>query len=509
MTTPLPYDTAAPFFPGALPSWLGDYDARRLTAYQVYENMYWSSPQTFKLMQRGSEANPIYVPSGRVITNTMHRYAGRDWGIKVDEALGTPAEQAEIIPAFTNLFRRERMLAQYNSNKLYGLMRGDWCFYIYANPLKPQGRRLSIRGLHPGQYFPIEDPNDVQSITGVDIVEQVKLGDKAYVKRQRYLRGTNPDHPNYPSYEAPITYQKDYFEVQDWQDPAKQKPFQNPNDPSLPQTLLPATITSLPVYHIKNFEDPDSPFGSSEMRGLERIMAAVNQSITDEEISLALEGLGLYATTSGPPVNENGEEVPWYLGPGRVVEHGEGTTFQRVSGVNSVGPYQEHLAYLHDWIGRSSGASDVAQGVVDVTVAESGVALALRMGPIIGAAQDKDLEIEATLNQFLYDLRFWLQEYEGINFGDAQAISTFGNKLPVDVKAEFDRLMQMYASIPPVITGAYFRDRMRELGMPIPLDVNGAAIILEQQAFTEAADPTGGRLEEEADLAADETFVEA
>lgn len=500
-----PYSTAKALFPSALPQWLNEYDAQRLESYRVYQDIYWSAPDTFKLMQRGTEASPIYIPSGRVIVNTMHRYAGKGWGIALDDTLGTPADQALLIAEFTKLFRRERMLAQYATNKLHGLMRGDWCFHIIADPLKPQGRRITIRGLDPAQYFPITDDNDVDTITGVDIIEQVIIGDKTVLKRQRYLKSNNPGHPSFGTPDAPVSYELNFLEVENFQ--TAPKFIKNPNQADVPQVLLPPTITTIPVYHIKNVEEPQNPFGSSELRGLERIMGAVNQAITDEELALAMEGLGVYATTAGPPVDDDGNEVPWYLGPGRVVEHATGSDFNRISGINTVGPYMDHLRYLHDWMGRASGASDVAQGVVDVAVAESGIALALRFAPIIASAEDKDLGIQATMDQFLYDLRFWLQEYEGIRVNEAQAVSTFGSKLPLDVQGRFNQLMSMYQAIPPLITGVYFRDACREMGIDIPLTVDGIAIIQEQQAFAEAADASATRTADEAAGASDQTDV--
>ena len=63
-----PYSTAAPLF-GAPPTWMTAYDAQRILSYQIYEQIYWNIPDTFKLMQRGSDAEPIYIPTGRTINS--------------------------------------------------------------------------------------------------------------------------------------------------------------------------------------------------------------------------------------------------------------------------------------------------------------------------------------------------------------------------------------------------------------------------------------------------------
>lgn len=489
--TSTPYSTVRPFMPAALPQWLNAEDAERLQAYKTYEDIYWGNPDAFKLMQRGSDDKPIYVPSGRVVVDTMNRYAGKGLQFMVDPEFGDANQQAEAMKAFKLLFVRERFESQYAAAKRFGLIRGDWVWQITANPDKPQGSRITLRSIDPGSYFPIFDDDDINRMLGVDLVEQWVVGDKTYIKRQRYLKSEHPEHPSGSEMPGgPVSYQLDILEVKDWQT----KPVYKSRE--VPPVLLPASITHPPVYHIRNFEEPQNPFGSSEMRGLERLIAAVNQSITDEELALALAGLGVYVTDADAPTNEQGEEVPWYITPGTVVEIASDRKFDRVSGVSSVTPYQDHLRYLHDWIGRTSGASDVAQGVVDVTVAESGVALALRMAPIINSAEEKDLSIKEVHNQMFYDLKNWLLEYEGVNLGDVQPMSVMGPKLPIDKAARFKELMEMYTATPPLITGGYFRDAMRELGWVI--DVTGADIINEQLAFQEAADAYQQRLGAEA-----------
>jgi hypothetical protein len=262
---------------------------------------------------------------------------------------------------------------------------------------------------------------------------------------------------------------------------------------------FPPIITTLPVYHIKNFEEPQNPFGSSEMRGIERIMAAVNQSITDEELSLALAGLGMYKSNKAAP--EGGR---WILGPGKVVHD---DTFERIEGVRSVLPFQEHLKYLHGQMDEVMGISDVAKGGADVSIAESGIALTLRMGPILSTGKRKDRVIREVMDNFLFDLRNWFKAYEAIDMENVRFQSNFGDKMPTDVETEFNRLLQMYSADPPLITAAYFRDACREMGMKIPTDITGAAIAEERAGMAEAMDPYGARVQEEIDGAGGEEDV--
>src|SRR3546814_3832626 len=38
-------------------------DGQRVASYDAYESIYWNAPDTFKLVQRGTDADPIYVRS--------------------------------------------------------------------------------------------------------------------------------------------------------------------------------------------------------------------------------------------------------------------------------------------------------------------------------------------------------------------------------------------------------------------------------------------------------------
>ena len=49
-----PYSTARNLM-GVLPTWMSEWDAQRITAYQIYEQIYWNVPDTFKLLQRADK----------------------------------------------------------------------------------------------------------------------------------------------------------------------------------------------------------------------------------------------------------------------------------------------------------------------------------------------------------------------------------------------------------------------------------------------------------------------
>jgi hypothetical protein len=498
-TIKTPYDSAKRLINSAnLPTWMNDYDALRVSTYELYDDIYWAEPDTFKLQQRGSNDNSIYIPSGRIICNTMNRYAGKNFSAIMDPAFGTAAQQVAALQLVKDLFTREKFLTKYKTNKLYGTIRGDWFLYIQANSLKPQGSRLRVTWLHPSMVFPIHPANDVETTLGVDIVQRVVQGDDNVIKRTRYLKATHPDHPAYPSDDplTPISYQADTLAEEDWEDPEKQEIL----SADVPVVLLPG-ITALPVYHFKNNEEPNNPFGVSEMRGIERLFAAVNQAISDEELALALDGLGMYKSDKGQPKDAAGNPTAWILGPGRVVHD---DTFDRITGVSSVTPMLEHIQYIEDRMHEINGASDVARGKVDVSVAESGIALALRMAPILDAAADKDTLIQDTMDQFLFDLRAWFKTYEQTDMEAVRIVSKFGEKMPRDIQAEFDRLYQMVTADPPLISPGYFRDACRELGIAIPATENAAVIASEVGQYQAALAEAGGndRLNQELDAAA-------
>lgn len=490
-----PYSTVRPLM-GPLDSWLGTDDAVRLGAYATYESIYRNIPGAFKLIQRGDESNPIYIPSAKTIIEAKNRYLAKRWTYALAPGMGTDQERAVLDFQLTNLFRRELMWTKFATQKRYGMVRGDQVWHIVADEDKPDGRRLSVYEVDPASYFPIADPWNADKVLGCHLVDPVLMPDgKTVIKRQTYRKEDN----------GRISYELSWWETGAWddrEDGAKLKkaskiPDGDWNKPDFYE--LDARITSLPVYHIKNNRVPGQPFGTSELEGLEVLISAVNQSITDEDLALVLEGLGLYWTNSGPPTDEEGNETNWKLGPGWVVEVDDGSEFGRVNGVGSVAPNQDHIAYLERAMRESSGVPDIAIGNVDVQTAESGIALAFKMGPILASNEEKEGEILSVMDQMLYDLVvMWFPVYEGLTSA-ARAVSIVDDPLPTNRKAVLEEILGMLATDPPLISTEYARTLLSEkLGYDFPTEMSNA-VVVEAAALAEArnVDPFAARVAQE------------
>lgn len=512
-----PYDSAKLLFGSNIETWLNEDDAKRLAAYVLYDAIYRNYPDTFKLTMRGTNDHPIYIPGGRIIVNTLNRYVGKGFHWLADPMAGDAATQTLIKQVFDVTFKREKFMSKFKSNKKKAITIGDACFYITANSLKPEGTRISIETIDPATVFPIEDEDNPNHYTGVDIVEQEIFEDVLFVKRQRYLKSTHPDHPAYaedPEGNAiniggDISYQIDSFEVDGWET-TDAKVFRQGDN--LPPIII-AGIVNLPVYWWPNERIDDSPWGFSEMAGLETLIAGVNQSASDEDLSLAIAGLGVYLTDAGAPVNEDGSDGTWNLGPAEVVEVGDGKKFERVQGITSITPFLEHMGFLQEQAFRTTGASDVAQGQVEVKMAESGIALQLRMGPILDSAAEKEVLIKDTLDSMFFDLRMWFEVYEGMDFGEydpfdpttaAVVTAEFGDnsdKLPEDKEARRKALLEGYNAIPAIFSGSFVRAELRRMGWEMPTDEEMMKqVAQEAEFFTTATEggEFGDRVQEEA-----------
>src|SRR5690348_6252033 len=127
-----PYSTVAPLLGPLLP-WLSPVEAQRVASYTTYQSIYWNVPNAFKLVQRGSQTNPIYVPVARTLIDTVDRYVGAHFGWNVNALTAPDTEVAAATEAFRALFVRERFPSKYDANKLFGLINGDWCWHILAD----------------------------------------------------------------------------------------------------------------------------------------------------------------------------------------------------------------------------------------------------------------------------------------------------------------------------------------------------------------------------------------
>lgn len=472
-----PYSTAMPFVQKK-PSWVNEYDAQRLASYDLYEDLVRNRPDALQALLRGTDEKPLLIPTAKKIVNTLCRYVLRGWHIDVvpadDPVTGEPLTASEedtnsALIAYGTLFKRERFLTQIRSLKKDLISKGDAYLYIVGDPDKPQNRRLSIRTLDPRIVFPIYEDHDPDTITGIDLIEQYVVGSDSFIKRQRFLKPSNPLHPSFGDYEAPIAREITYLEMDGWEDPEKAKQYSGDRtghpDP-LPMEILDG-IYHLPIYHFRNNEESGNPFGTSDLSGLEAALAGINQAATDQDLALAMAGLGFYVTDSGAPVDDDGNDVAWIIGPQRVVEVGENKTFQRVSGVASVEPSISHIEFVEDRLNQTTGLNDVALGVVDTTVAESGIALEIRMGPLLDATGEKDESALEVLDQFLYDLREWFSVYEDIQIVNVVAISVLQDKMPKNRAQRMEELKNLY--LDGVISLQYYHKILEdEFGFVFP-----------------------------------------
>lgn len=482
-----PYSTVSGFV-NAYAGWIPELDRERIGSYQTYEEIYWNHPETFKLVVRGTETEkPIYLPSGRVIVETMNRYLCKGFTFAALPLAGTTAgAEQQMAKLFIEAFwRRERIRSQFTSNKRYGIMRGDWLFHIMADPNKPEGSRISLRCVDPGSYFPVYDDDDLDKLIKVHLAEEfVDNEGKSHIRRQTYEKIPSATPGGLPT----IMSSQAILEPDKWTGTVVEQMI-------FPPTPLPPEITAIPVYLIKNFEQPQNPFGSSEMRGLERIMAAMNQSVNDEDIALALEGLGVYTTDGGGPVNDEGEETDWVIGPGRVIENAAG--FKRVQGVGSVQPFGDHMNFLWDFLKMASNTPDSAVGKIDVQVAESGVARLMELAPILAKAEEKQEIAADTLTQMMYDWRAWFKAYEGIGMESTQLLPVFGDPLPANRKAEVDLVLAMVAA--KIMSAATARAYLTKINAGFDFAADEDALISSATASEAAAvDPYAARLGDEA-----------
>lgn len=445
-----PYSTGAEFF-GTKPTWIPDeLDIARIQSYQAYEEMYWNVPDIFKVSLRGTNVLPIYVPAARTIIDTTNRYYGADFRPVV---IGTGADAVAAQLAISDFMKREKFRSKFNGAKRYGLIQGDQIWHLTADESKPVGSRLRVTALDPAMYFPIVDDEDVDRVIGCHLVELITTSDGPRIRRLTYRKTDS----------GGVTVEEGMFKTDKWGGPEDA-----PETIIRPETALPPQIISLPVYHTKNTDTPGDPFGSSEVRGLERLMGGLNQTMSDEDLALALVGIGMYATDASQPIDPKTKQpVPWQLGPGRVVHH-DGTNFTRLQGVGSLSEsYGAHYNRLWEALKQASSTPDIAIGAVDVQVASSGIALALQLGPMLAKASEKNDLLLDTQNQFWYDvLKMWMPAYEQTTFEDVSVECTVGNAVPIDREARFAELNDMLDR--GVIDTEYYRQEAKKLGYTFP-----------------------------------------
>jgi hypothetical protein len=448
--------------------WAPEIDRERIQAYQKYEEIYWSHNNAFKLVQRGSEEDyPIYVPNPRTIVDTTSYFFLKGMNILLqkseEDKTASPAQQQ--LNAFLD---RERFYSKFHEAKHSGVTRGDYVLHMTGDDRKAEGTRVSVNSIDPAMFFPEFDTDNLERCLAVNLIEQVVDPLDTTRVRVRWLRYSygslefpNDPHLAFSDPDRVVLSQEAIWEVDGWWKGEEKKRVQviRPIQP------LPSPIRTIPVYHFKNIPWQGQPFGSSELRGYELVQAGINQGIGDEGLALALEGLGVYATDSGPPVDKDGNEATWSISPARVLELSQGADFKRVQGVSSVKPWQDHISFLVDSLYEATGT--FRGGQIDAQVAQSGIALAIKFLPTQAKLEERDEHGVAVLKQWTFDWRDWQKAYEEKDPGESEIAIHLDDKLPrnnTDLLNLMNNMLDRHA-----ISKKYYREQLGEVyGLEFP-----------------------------------------
>lgn len=504
MASDTKYNSVIQYLGKPLPTWVYEADdARRVAAYDGYDEMYRNVPGTFQI-RSGNEDVPVYVPGAKRIVEATNRYLGRNWTYAVESVNpdATTAEQQKLELGFVlhTLFTREEFKSKFYSLKRHMLQRGDAVLHVMANTLAPAGQRLIIQEPHPRNYFQILADGTDEEVIGCYLTDLILADDgKTQIARRMMYRYD-------PAGTGTVFAQLTFWEPGGWDDRFVDSPalkavatplayVQNPAvQPLLAGYFLPPSVRTLPVYLFRNQREGGEPFGTSQISGIETLIGAINNTVSDEDVTLALQGLGVYVTDSARPVGDDGiTESEWIVAPGTVIEVKTGTKFERVQGISSTTPFQEHLKYLDDAIEKSAGLSATAIGNVDASVAASGVALRLDMAPILAQNEEKEVELLGRLDQLMYDLvTMWLP-IDGTTVPPGLMVTnSFGDPLPKDRQGVILEMVQLVGA--GIVSKAFAIEYLsKELGYQFPENMLDDAL-----AEAAEADPAGGRIATEA-----------
>lgn len=460
-------------------NWVPESERERLQSYIKYDQMYWNETKAFELMRRGTEANPLILPNPKAIVDPTAHFLLK--GLRL-EAKGNAQKRLD------DFCKRERFQSRFGVAKHTGVVKGDWLMHITADPDEEEEHKVSLTSVDPGSYFPVYDDDDLDKLIKVHLAYMFKDGDgKDAIKRLTYEKIELDGRKRISVYEAIFESEREKW--------MGEKP---PLKRLINEDVLPESITTIPVYHFKNQDWQGQPFGSSELRGYERVLQSQNQTMTDEEIALALEGLGVYATDGGPPVDDDGNDIAWEISPARVMEVATGAYFKRVEGISSIAPMLEHAKYLNDNMHEAAGT--FRSGSIDVQVAESGISLAIRFIPTTAKLEHRDQDGVDTLQQMWYDWSFWEEEFEGSVKGGTEIEVKLGEKLPINREEVISELNNMHDR--KIISGAYYRSQMNKLfGYTFPADdAMDQEIVDEQTRWAEFKSNIDQQQEEAAGL---------
>lgn len=496
-------------------------DIERVRAYGTYEDIWNNVPEAFAALLR-AEDDPLarrYVPAVREILEATNRYLATDMETTWEPNAGvtiTDEQMAEWRGRLSAFWAREEVGLKFMSSKRWLLVKGDALLHITADPSKAEGSRVRLTEIEPEQYFPIYDPADGERVLGCYLVSVV-LDDEEeeIVQRIEYQRVvTDEQAAELGSPLGTVFYRLGFFEPDGWDarnleesdiKPVDPPEWATPGEGALDPFAgypLPPGITSIPVYHIRNRRRGGKPgrFGTSEIQGLESVFAGIIQNATDEDLAVALTGLGVYYTDSGKSRDAAGNEIDWEVGPASVAELEEGRKFGRVPGITSVQPLQEHIDFLMKTARGSNAAPEIASGRTESSAQISGVALRIQFMPTLAANAEREEELASKWTHLLFDLMtMWFPVYEGWAPLDVQPGTVFGDPLPPDRNAVIEEVTTLVTS--GIASKEWAAEYLAEkLGYKFPAGM-AAAAAAEQAAMLDAE---AGRIAAEAGQVTDE-----
>ena len=448
-----PYSSIKPFL-GEPPRWFPEDVRERVASYIKYDEIYWNDNTQFELRVLDGES-PLYIPNARTIVDTTSHYLLKGLTIGVDQ----PEKNKDVQAHLTKFLDREAFFPKFHVAKHSGCSRGDFVLHLTANPNKVEGSRISVNSVHPGIVVPIyqdEDPEKLIRVHMVSLIPDERDDTKQVIHKLTYEYEGEGESQR-------VIREEGLYEL----DPEWYGPVPKLVKQIIPRGPLPDPIRTIPVYWFKNIDWESQLYGSSELRGFVTLLQGVSQSATDEGTGLALEGLGVYATDSGRPVNDAGQEIDWVVQPARVMEVVSGSYFRRVEGLSTLKPFMDHIGYLESKLYEGAALTDVALGRVDVQTAQSGIALAIKFMPTLAKIEERDEAGKAKLKQLFYDWKAWMAAYENVFIDEELEFDVgIGDKLPGNNVERVNELNNMYDR--NIISKKYYRQEMKKLGYEFP-----------------------------------------
>lgn len=500
-----PYATATPLGRPVPAHVTKPDDIERVRAYVTYEDIWNNVPEAFAAILR-AEDDPLarrYIPVVREILEATNRYLAQDMEHVWTPIPGATVEenaQAEWLGRLDAFWKREEVEIKFLSAKRFMLVKGDSYLHITADPTKLEGMRVRLNEVEAEQIFPIWDLSDGERVAGLYLVSVVEddEGDDI-IQRIEYRKvRTEEEASEFATPIGGIFYRLGFYEMDGWDDREADdelKPVDAPEWAATPEGALadplagfplPPLITTIPVYHFRNRRRGGKPgrFGTSEIQGLESVFAGLIQNTTDEDLAVALVGLGVYWTDSGKAKDSAGNDVDWEIGPASVAELEAGGKFGRIPGITTVQPLQDHMDFLMASVRGANAVPEVASGRTESSAQISGVALRIQFMPTLSANAEREAEMASKWTQMLFDLmNMWFPAYEGWNALPLQPGVAFGDPLPPDraaVIAEVTSLLSPVQLVSKEWAVGYLAEK---LGYQFPADMLTTAAAESQAAL--------------------------